>query len=74
MWYMHDFGGGWMIFGGIAMILFWAGLIALSVWGISKFTGRRGFPDKQSPQDIVRERYARGEISREEYEQMKRDL
>jgi putative membrane protein len=29
---------------------------------------------KTSPLDILKERYARGEISREEYEEMKRDL
>ena len=74
MWYMHDFGGGWMIFGGIAMILFWAGLIALVVWGTNKLTGHSGSIGKQGPLDIVRERYARGEISREEYEQIKKDL
>ena len=29
---------------------------------------------RQSPLDIVQERYARGEIDQEEYEQKKRDL
>ena len=30
--------------------------------------------ERRLPTDILRERYARGEISREEYEQMRRDL
>ena len=74
MWYMHDFGGGWMIFGSIFMILFWAGLVALIVWGVSKLTKQHSSTNKQSPLDITRERYARGEISREEFEQIKKDL
>jgi putative membrane protein len=31
-------------------------------------------PTKQSPLDVLKARYARGEISREEYEQARRDL
>ncbi len=31
-------------------------------------------PDKQDPLEILKLRYARGEITRDEYEQMKRDL
>jgi putative membrane protein len=30
--------------------------------------------EEQSPLDILQARYARGEISREEYEEMRRDL
>ncbi len=30
--------------------------------------------EEQSPLDILKTRYARGEISREEYEEMRRDL
>ena len=29
---------------------------------------------RQTPEDLLKARYARGEISREEYEQMRRDL
>jgi putative membrane protein len=72
MWYMHD--GWWMIFGGIWMLLFWGGLIALIIWGISRLTGHGGPTQKRSALDIARERYARGEISREELEQIKKDL
>jgi putative membrane protein len=31
-------------------------------------------PTRQTPLDILKERYVRGEISRDEYEQMRRDL
>ena len=74
MWYMHD-GVGWlMAFGGIWMLLFWGGLIALIVWLIVKFTRQSGQPQKQNLLDITKERYAKGEISKKEFEQLKKDL
>ena len=74
MWYMHEGAGWWMVFGGIGMVIFWGGLIALAVCGISKLSGRGGTTSKPEALDIAKERYARGAISREEFEQMKRDL
>ena len=78
---MGNWGGwGWgMGFGGIFMILFWAliilGVVALAKWLLSAGDSRGGFrgPGK-SALDILKERYARGEINREQYEQMRRDL
>ncbi len=63
-----------MAFGGVGMVLFWGGLIALTVWGIAKLTKRSDSASKRDPLDIAKERYARGEISKEEFEQIKRDL
>jgi putative membrane protein len=60
----------------IWMVVFWGGLIALIVWAVSRFTrseNKRG-GKKQDPLDIARERYARGEISKEQSEQIKKDL
>ncbi|MCK4862757.1 MAG: SHOCT domain-containing protein [Dehalococcoidales bacterium] len=74
MWYMHEGMGWWMAFGGIWMVFFWGGLIALIVWGISRLTRNNSSGRKQHPLEIARERYARGEISREEFEQIKKDL
>jgi len=31
MWWGDGYSWGWMIFGGVMMILFWGGLIALAV-------------------------------------------
>ena len=78
MWYWHEGMGWWMMFGGLWMVLFWGGIIALIVWGIKKLTERggsgSGTSEKRSPLDIAKERYARGEIAKEEFEQIKKDL
>jgi len=78
MWYWHNGMGWWMVFGGICMLLFWGAIIALVVWGINRLTERRGSGsstgERRDPLDIAKERYARGEISREEFEQIKKDL
>ena len=78
MWYMHDGWGWWMIFGGIWMLLFWIAIIWLVVWGIRSLVRHReprsGTPEKHDPLDIAKERYAKGQISKEEFEQIKRDL
>ena len=73
MWYMHDFGGWGMLFGGIFMFIFWGGLIALAIWGITKLT-RRDTHLTHSPMEIAKERYARGEITKDQFEQIKKDL
>jgi len=74
MWYMHEGMGWWMAFGGAWMLVFWGGLIALIVWGISKLSGRGDSTPKRNPLDVAKERYAKGEIPREEFEQLKKDL
>jgi len=56
----------------LLMLAFGSAVIALIVWWIVKLT--RGMGEKRSPLDIVKERYARGEITKEQYEQIKRDL
>lgn len=74
MWYMHEGMGWWMVLGGMWTILLLGGLIALIIWGINWFTRRDATNRKEHPLEIAKERYARGEISREEYEQIKKEL
>ncbi|MCG6870255.1 MAG: SHOCT domain-containing protein [Gammaproteobacteria bacterium] len=68
--------GGVMGLGGGFMWLFWILLIVLAVWAVRAMTsntnqaGRRG----GTALEILEERYARGEIDREEYEEKRRDL
>jgi putative membrane protein len=71
-------GWGWMSgFGWIVMILFWA-LIVLCVVALGKWIFSTGDPaaGRRAGRslDILKERYARGEINRDQYEQMRRDL
>jgi putative membrane protein len=58
--------------------VFWGGIIALIVWGIKKLTERGGAgaspTQKSSPVDIAKERHAKGEIAREEFEEIKKNL
>jgi putative membrane protein len=54
------------------MILFWV-LIALGIVALVKWLFSAGGSGK-SALDILKERYAKGEIDREQYEQMRRDL
>jgi len=73
----NGFGGWGMGLGFIFMLLFWGlvilGIAALIRWLMTQSSPSRS-PRDQSPLEIVQERYARGEIDREEYEQKKRDL
>ena len=72
MWWPWDTAMGWWMVAW--MVVFWGGLIALIVWEIKKLTERGGSTPKHDPLDIAKERYAKGEISREEFEQIKNDL
>lgn len=74
MWYMmNDYSGWWWLLGGAWMIVFWGGLIALIVWGITRLTKHES-TTKHVPLETAKERYARGEINKEQFEQIKRDL
>jgi putative membrane protein len=80
MWFMHDgWGWGWMAFGAAWMVFFWGAIIALVAWTISRLSadrerteGRRS--ETRSALDIAKERYARGDINREQFEQLREDL
>ena len=72
MWF--DGRGWWMVFGAIWMVLFWGVIIGLIVWGVSQVGGGGQRRDAESSLDIARRRYARGEITREEFEQLRKDL
>ena len=66
---MGWFGGGFM------MILFWAAVIIFIVWLVREVSGRNNEkPNSNSALEILKERYAKGEINKEEFEAKKKDI
>jgi len=65
-------GFGWL--GMLTMLLFWIGVIALVVWGLSNLFSMRQAAVEPDALEILKQRYARGEISREEFVQAREAL
>ena len=70
---------GFGAFGWLFMLLFWGCLIALGIGGVVFLFPRRApaggvVAKKRGAREILNDRYARGEITREQYETMKRDI
>lgn len=72
MWGAHDGMGWWMVFAMVWVVVFWGAIVGLIVWGVSQLGARRR--DDEAPLEIARRRYALGEITREQFEQLRRDL
>jgi putative membrane protein len=76
-WFGWGFGGagGWLMFAG--MIIFW-GLIIWGIVALVRWTGRSsGCHDQvysESAVELLKKRYARGEIGKEEFEEKKKGL
>jgi putative membrane protein len=82
---MMGFGGAGMM---LWMVIFWVVVVGVALWLLSRlFPGtREQSGSQQSPTnglvsggsgralDILNERYARGEITRAEYQEMRRDM
>lgn len=84
---LGEFGGfGWagMLFGGLTMLLFWGGLLVLIFLAIRSFgrpksdhSGWKPTRDQDSGSralEALKERYARGEIGKEEYDDILQNL
>ncbi len=69
---MMGWGGGWL------MILFWImiliGLILLIKWLVQMTRGDKDRPLAPNALEVLKERYARGEIDRQEFLAKKRDV
>ncbi|MBA3389306.1 MAG: SHOCT domain-containing protein [Rubrobacter sp.] len=65
-------GGGWLWM--LVPLLFWGGLLAFAAWALMRIfpnrAGGNGDPGTrgESAEEILRKRFARGEIDAEEYE------
>ncbi|MCL4534345.1 MAG: SHOCT domain-containing protein [Bacteroidetes bacterium] len=68
---MGGLGGFAMIFG----MLFWVALAALAIWALVALISPHPAPRQtESALDILKRRYAAGEISREEFQAARQDL
>ena len=80
MWDGHDGMGWWMLFGGLLWIVFILAIVFITArvaggtGGSGGSTTRSHLPSNETPLEIARRRDAAGEISREEFEQIRRDL
>lgn len=80
-WGGHPMMWGWGAWGFgvmVMMFFFWSlvivGLVLGIRWLVRQGDDARGEPRADRPLQILRERYARGEIGKEEFEARKRDL
>ena len=59
--------------GSIMMIVFWVLLVAFIVWMVREVDNKNS-RSSSNALEILKERYAKGEISKEEFEEKKKDL
>ena len=76
-WGMHPMWGAWGVWGismMVVMLVFWALVIAGLVLGLRWLVTASRPPASDRALAVLRERYARGEINKEEFEARRRDL
>ncbi len=78
MWHMGEGWGWWMLMGWLWMLLFW-GLVAWAVYMLvtrlgGRDTARGREAAEPSALEILERRYARGELTDEQFEAMRRRL
>jgi len=71
-------GGGWgpMMgygFGGMLMWVIWIAIIGVLIYLIMQATKSRGQAG-ETPLEILKKRYAKGEITKEEFDRMRKDI
>jgi putative membrane protein len=80
-WGMGGWGGygwGFGLLHGVVSVAVIVAVVFLVIWAVRAITGgglpRVGGPRRSPGLDVLEERYARGEINRDEYLQKKRDM
>lgn len=70
-----DWGWGHMLFGSVMMVLFWGGLILVIVLAVRWLGAGPGkAASRKTSLEVLEERFARGEIDKEDFEERKRLL
>jgi uncharacterized membrane protein len=67
-----DWGDGGWIAMVVMMSVFWVGVLAIAGWAVAVYSRKGG--GGSSALEIAKLRYARGEITAEEFERIKRDI
>lgn len=67
-------GAGYGLLGGLMMLAFWGGAIALVVVGVRMFSGQQESQSKPKALEILRERFAKGELDEDEFSRRKAAL
>lgn len=73
-WGMHPMWGVWGLGMMVMMVAFWVLLIIGIILGIRWLVAQGRAPGRDTALEVLRERYARGEINRDEFEARRRDL
>ena len=73
-WHWGNGMGWWMLFGGILWIAFWVSLIYLGIWFVRGRSSEGSTEPREEPLEILKRRYARGEISQEEFDRIRKHL
>lgn len=65
-----------MWFGGMMlwMVVFWVGVVVLAVWLAGLLFPRVTQAPQLAPREILQGRYARGELTREQYQEMLKEI
>lgn len=77
MWGYNMTGMGWWM---IVSSLLWLGLVAIAVWAFARWASRASQPTSSSAllalsaTEILRQRFARGEIDSDTFERMRRQV
>jgi len=66
--------GWWMLIGGSLVWALLIGAVVAVVWAASRTDGVAGERGSPTALDVVKTRYAHGDITRGEFEQARRDL
>ena len=83
MMYGYGLSGGWFghtLFGGLFMLVVWVAVIFFVVWVVRELSGSNrnghgsGRDGGKIALDILKERYAKGELTKEQFETMKKEI
>lgn len=77
MMYGYGYAGGWSVLGFLGMLFWWA-LIIIAIISLIRWSRREGscgtHGHERSALEILKIRYAKGEIDKKEFEEKKKEL